>query len=73
MAIVIETLVNGTVVNASAAYAGASPSYAEADALLPAVGDSGYFTKGAADSVFRLHRRSISASTLTDFGIVEMS
>lgn len=57
----------------SAAYAGAAPDYSEADALLPAVGDYGYFLKGDTDSVFHLFRRSLVASTLADFGIVEMT
>jgi len=57
----------------SAAYAGAAPVYAEADALLPAAGNYGYFLKGATDTVFHLFRRSVVASTLADFGIVEMT
>jgi len=57
----------------SAAYAGAAPIYSEANGLLPAVGDFGYFLKGATDTVFHLFRRSVSAGTLVDFGIVEMT
>lgn len=57
----------------SATYAGAVPTFAEADALLPAVGDFGYFLKGATDTVFHLFRRSLVASTLDDFGIVQLT
>jgi hypothetical protein len=57
----------------SAPYAASAPDYAEANALLPAVGDYGYFLKGATDPVFHLFRRSVVASTLADFAIVEMT
>jgi hypothetical protein len=57
----------------SATYAGALPIYSEWNALLPAVGDFGYLYKGATDSVYHAFRRSTSASTLADFGIVEMA
>jgi hypothetical protein len=57
----------------SAPYAASAPDYAEANALLPSVGDFGYFLKGATDTVFHFFRRSVVASTLTDFGIVEMT
>lgn len=57
----------------SALYAGASPIYSEWNALLPAVGDSGYLYKGATDPVFHAFRRSTAAGTLADLGIVEMT
>ena len=57
----------------STTYAAAAPSYAEANGLLPSLGDFGYFYKGATDTVYHLFRRSIAAGTLADFGIVEMT
>ena len=68
-----KSYVDGKPGKGSAAYAGAAPVYAEADTLLPAVGDYGYFLKGATDTVFHFFRRSTVASTLADFGIVEMT
>lgn len=57
----------------SATYAGASPVYAEWNALLPAVGDHGYLYKGPTDAVYHGFRRSTVAGDLNDFGIVEMT
>lgn len=68
-----KTYVDARPAKGSVTYAGAAPTYSEADAILPALGDYGYFYKGATDPVFHLFRRSISATTLADFGIVEMT
>ncbi len=54
-------------------YAASAPDYAEANALLPSVGNFGYFYKGATDTVYHLFRRSTVAGTLADFAIVEMT
>lgn len=60
-------------VKGQATYAGSAPVYSELNALLPAQFDHGYFYKGATDSVFHAFRRSTSAGTIADFGIVEMA